>query len=264
MAGGLLLLSRMTAATTIAGASLAMLILGLGLGMVMQVLVIAVQNAVDYRDLGVATSGATLFRLIGGSLGTAIFGAIFANRLAANLASTLPAGAGTANGASLTPQMLAELPSSLRSLYVLAITHSLNTVFLTAAVLAVIGFAAAWLVPERPLREVAAANAGDVGLESGAALDHANSVDPARLHDAAAELAREGLLIPANKGRHAEITAAGGNVLEKLVEARRERLTAVLEDATPGRRHEMAALADRLARELVPDSTAGAVGHARV
>ena len=59
----------------------------------MQVLVIAVQNAVDYRDLGVATSGATLFRLIGGSLGTAVLGAIFAARLAANLARCASPGA---------------------------------------------------------------------------------------------------------------------------------------------------------------------------
>lgn len=320
MAGGLLLLGRMTAQTTVAGASLAMLVLGLGLGMVMQVLVIAVQNAVDYRDLGVATSGATLFRLIGGSLGTAVFGAIFANRLAANLASTLPPGAHTANGASLTPRMLAELPAALRSLYVLAITHSLNTVFLTAAVLAVIGFAAAWLVPERPLREAVAANAGDVGLESGGvfampttadsvsklerALAHlatrdvrrqyiervvaaagltlspaaawllvrldeepgadldtlarANSVEPDRLHDALADLERQNLLVPADNGRPATITPAGGDALARLVDARRERLTAVLKDATPERRHEVAALAERLARDLVPDSAAAA------
>ena len=58
-------------------AALEMLVLGLGLGMVMQVLVLAVQNAVPYEQLGVATSGATLFRSIGGSLGTAILGAIF-------------------------------------------------------------------------------------------------------------------------------------------------------------------------------------------
>ena len=60
--------------------SLYMFVLGLGLGMVMQVLVLAVQNAVDYSDLGVATSGATLFRSIGGSVGTAILGSIFASR----------------------------------------------------------------------------------------------------------------------------------------------------------------------------------------
>ena len=70
-----------------------MVILGLGLGMVMQVLVLAVQNAVDYRLLGVATSGSTLFRQIGGSIGVAAFGAIFANRLATELAANLPAGA---------------------------------------------------------------------------------------------------------------------------------------------------------------------------
>src|SRR5690606_34908321 len=73
MALGLFLLSRMDAYTTVLAASIDMMVLGLGLGMVMQVLVIAVQNSVDYRDLGVATSGATLFRLIGGSLGTAAF-----------------------------------------------------------------------------------------------------------------------------------------------------------------------------------------------
>src|SRR2546423_4999868 len=78
---GLFLLSRLTPETSNTSASLLMLVLGVGLGMVMQVLVIAVQNDVDYRDLGVATSGATLFRLIGGSLGTAILGALFAGRL---------------------------------------------------------------------------------------------------------------------------------------------------------------------------------------
>ena len=67
-----------------------MLVLGVGLGFVMQVLVLAVQNAVPYSQLGVATSSATLFRSIGGSLGTAILGAIFANRLADELAAKLP------------------------------------------------------------------------------------------------------------------------------------------------------------------------------
>ena len=67
--------------TTRLTASAFMFVLGLGLGLVMQVLVLAVQNAVDYQDLGVATSGATLFRSIGGSVGTAILGSIFSNRL---------------------------------------------------------------------------------------------------------------------------------------------------------------------------------------
>src|SRR5678809_109816 len=89
---GLFLVSRMDASTTRLQTSISMLVVGMGLGMVMQVLVLAVQNAVEYEDLGVATSGATLFRLIGGSLGTAILGAVFAARLSANLARLLPAG----------------------------------------------------------------------------------------------------------------------------------------------------------------------------
>ncbi len=87
---GLYLLSTMSPSSSRASISLFMFILGLGLGMVMQVLILAVQNAVDYADLGVATSGATLFRSIGGSLGTAVLGAIFANRLTSELKSVLP------------------------------------------------------------------------------------------------------------------------------------------------------------------------------
>ena len=67
--------------------------LGLGLGMVMQVLVLAVQNAVPFRMMGVATTGSTLFRQVGGSIGVSLFGAIFANSLHSNLAAFLPPGA---------------------------------------------------------------------------------------------------------------------------------------------------------------------------
>src|SRR4029079_7272937 len=116
---GLFLLSRMTPQTSTLAASGIMLVMGLGLGMVMQVLVIAVQNAVDYRDLGVATSGATLFRLIGGSIGTAVLGAIFAMRLASELAHRLPAGATGApeSGVGITTQMLASLSPTVRAVY---------------------------------------------------------------------------------------------------------------------------------------------------
>jgi len=85
MVVGMLLLSRMNEQTSVVLSSVYMLVLGLGLGLVMQVLVIAVQNAVDYRNLGAATSGATFFRSIGGSFGTAVFGAIFSNLLVAHI-----------------------------------------------------------------------------------------------------------------------------------------------------------------------------------
>jgi EmrB/QacA subfamily drug resistance transporter len=118
MTVGLFLLSRMGAGTSTLTAMGAMLVLGLGLGLVMQVLVIAVQNAVDYRDLGVATSGATLFRLIGGSLGTAVLGAIFASRLGSTLAHTIPAGTPGVppGGAGLDVDTLARLPEAVRTL----------------------------------------------------------------------------------------------------------------------------------------------------
>jgi EmrB/QacA subfamily drug resistance transporter len=170
---GLFLLSRLSPGTSTYLTSAYILLLGIGLGMVMQVLVIAVQNAVDYRDLGVATSGATLFRLIGGSLGTAILGAIFATRLAANLARMMPpggAGPGQLSGAGhMTSAALAGMSPAARAAYGAAFTASLNTVFLVAAVVCAAGFVFAWLLPERPLRATVAATAGNAGLEAGEA-----------------------------------------------------------------------------------------------
>ena len=81
MVVGMLLLSRLEAGTSILTADVYMFVLGFGLGCVMQVLVLAVQNAVGYEDLGVATAGASLFRSMGGSIGTPIFGAILASGL---------------------------------------------------------------------------------------------------------------------------------------------------------------------------------------
>ena len=88
---GILLLAQVGVGTSLIVAALFMFVLGVGLGCVMQVLVLIVQNAVPYSELGVATSGATFFRSIGGSFGTAIFGAIFSNVLTGNLARHLGA-----------------------------------------------------------------------------------------------------------------------------------------------------------------------------
>jgi len=165
MSLGLLLLSQMTPATSTLAASGIMLIMGLGLGMVMQVLVIAVQNAVDYRDLGVATSGATLFRLIGGSVGTAVLGAIFATRLGGELARRLPAAAEGAPGpgSAITAELLASLSPPVRAAYAAAFSASLDVVFLVATIVALVGFVLTWLLPERPLRATLSAEATDGG-----------------------------------------------------------------------------------------------------
>jgi EmrB/QacA subfamily drug resistance transporter len=177
---GLFLLSRMSMETSTITASLIMLLLGLGLGLVMQVLVIAAQNAVEYRDLGVATSGATLFRLIGGSLGTAVLGAIFAARLAANLSLLLPQSAeGASMGAGVNQQTLSQLSPAVRVAYAQAFTISLGTVFLVATAIALLGFLLTWLLPERPLREtIAAATEGDIGGDVGQAFAMPTGTDP--------------------------------------------------------------------------------------
>ncbi len=140
-----------------------MFVLGLGLGMVMQVLVLAVQNAVDYSDLGVATSGATLFRSIGGSLGTAALGAIFSNRLSSQLKSVLPAGkSGSSSAAStISAKAIDKLPPTLRDGYLHAFTNSLSTVFEVAAAVAVVAFVFSWFIRELPLRDSVAT--GDLG-----------------------------------------------------------------------------------------------------
>jgi MFS family permease len=148
-------LSHLAVDTPTWQASAGMLLLGLGLGMVMQVLVLAAQNAVDYRLLGVATSGSTLFRQVGGSIGVAVFGAIFANRLGSELARRLPPGAHAPAGAD--PHAIAALPAPIHEAYVAAFAAALRPVFLAAAVVSLAAFGLTWLLREVPLRRTAAA-----------------------------------------------------------------------------------------------------------
>jgi EmrB/QacA subfamily drug resistance transporter len=162
---GLSLLSTMDASTSKLEASGFMFVLGLGLGLVMQVLVLAVQNAVDYKDLGVATSGATLFRSIGGSVGTAVLGSIFSNHLDANIASTLPPSAahvvsGGSTGAN--PAALAKLPPTIHHLYIDAFTNALSTVFVVAAAVAAAAFVLSWLLPQKQLRDSVSADSSGI------------------------------------------------------------------------------------------------------
>jgi EmrB/QacA subfamily drug resistance transporter len=150
---GLALLATLGTQTSVRAAGGYMLLLGLGLGMVMQVLILAVQNAVAYRDLGVATSGATLFRSIGGAIGVAFYGAIFTANLTAILAVKLPAG--TALPAATTPAAMLSLSPALRAVYAEAFTAALNPVFRYAAAAAAVGFILTWFLKELPLRDLA-------------------------------------------------------------------------------------------------------------
>jgi EmrB/QacA subfamily drug resistance transporter len=159
MTAGMLLLSRLQVDSTIVVAGASMLVLGLGLGGVMQVLVLAVQNAVDYSDLGVATSGASLFRSMGGSIGTPIFGAILTSRLTTNLQAAFPAHAGQAaeltRGA--TPDAIRTLPPAIHDAFTHAYVDALHPVFIAGAGVAAIAFVLTWFIKELPLRKTVAA-----------------------------------------------------------------------------------------------------------
>jgi len=280
----LFLISRMTAETTMLTTAGFMLLLGCGLGCVMQVLIIAVQNAVDYHDLGVATSNAILFRFIGGSLGTALLGAVLATQL------------------NETKSLIA----------------SLDTVFSLAAAIAFFGFLLSLFLPERRLREtIAAATEADIGgdigqaafampqesdsravllrglavladrdvrrryvaaiveragvdLSPGAAwllvqierepdtnihdLGRKGKADPVKLQDSRAELLDKSLVTPTPVTDVYQLNEAGCEIYNRLVAARREHLAELWPEWSPKKREEVATILRNLARELIPET----------
>jgi EmrB/QacA subfamily drug resistance transporter len=285
---GLLLLSRLHADTVAWEASVSMLVLGLGLGMVMQVLVLAVQNAVDYANLGVATAGSTLFRSIGGSIGVALFGTIFANRLAAELVERIPRG--TRLPAAADPASVARLPPALHAPYVESFAKALHPVFLVAAGISVVGFALTWLLREVPLRKTVKAEG--VG-ESFAMPRDATSLREMerivtrltrsenrwRLYERLASRAgielspdEHWLLARIGEGRQVEIedglvgtlgrlrdrglvsgaslSPAGAELYERILAARRQALDELIEGWKPEEHEELRTLIDRLSHEL--------------
>jgi EmrB/QacA subfamily drug resistance transporter len=144
MTVGLLLLSRMTAGTSQATAALLLVVFGLGFGMVSQVLTVAIQNAVDRRDLGIATASANLFRSLGGSIGVAVFGALFAARL--DTASIDP------ERLQASPEALASMPASVQHDVAAAVAHALQAVFLVGAPIAALALLVVLNLREVPLR----------------------------------------------------------------------------------------------------------------
>ena len=153
---GLLLLHRLDENSSTAEMSGYFFVFGLGLGLVMQVLVLIVQNAVSYRDLGVATSGATFFRSIGASFGVAIFGTVFASRLGDKLTGALrgvplPGGL-SVDALKADPRGIAALPPTVRPAALHAYASAITDVFLYAAPVAVLGFLLSWFLKEDKLR----------------------------------------------------------------------------------------------------------------
>ena len=177
VAVGMTLLAQLQVNSSAVVSGLYMLVLGLGLGMVMQVLVLAAQNAVPYEFLGVATSGSTLFRSIGGSIGVSIFGAIFANQLISHLSAHLPPGATVPKGSN--PVAIEHLPPAIRAVYRTAVTESLHPIFYAGAAISVVAFALTWLLREIPLRATARIPNAGGGMKAAAGDDALQEVQRA-------------------------------------------------------------------------------------
>ena len=204
MTVGLFLLHLMGVHTSTALDALYMLVLGMGIGGVMQVLVIIVQNGVPHSELGVATSGATFFRSIGGSFGTAIFGAIFSNVLVGNLAKhlhgvSLPSGFSSADA---TPALLSKLPAAVHTGFVAGYAESIQTVFLVAVPIAALAFLVTWLIPQVELKQWGGAAKEAPSAEGTAVADvaAASAASPAALSTEEALVTQE-TLDPQDAGR---------------------------------------------------------------
>nr|WP_260618384.1 MFS transporter [Streptomyces sp. WAC07149] len=153
---GLLLLHQLERTSSDWETSACFFVFGVGLGLVMQVLVLVVQNAVSYADLGVATSGATFFRSIGASFGVAIFGTVFTNRLGDKLDAAL-AGvplppAATPARLEADPRAIGALPPALRPRVLDAYSSAITDVFLYAVPVVLLAFVISWFLKEDKLR----------------------------------------------------------------------------------------------------------------
>ncbi|MFB8394922.1 MDR family MFS transporter [Streptomyces yangpuensis] len=153
MVVGMFLLATMDTGTTRLVSGLYMAVLGAGLGFLMQITMLVAQNSVEMKDMGVASSSATLFRTLGGSFGVALMGSLFASRVTDTMSERLgPEAAGAAGSAQLDAASLAKLPEAVREAYQHAVAAGTHSAFLLGAAVAVLGFLAAWFVKEVPLR----------------------------------------------------------------------------------------------------------------
>ncbi|MFC7649078.1 MFS transporter [Streptosporangium lutulentum] len=161
MIAGALVLLTLGVSTGTAAASALTLVTGLGMGLLMQSTMLITMNSADARDMGAASGTVTLVRTIGGSLGIALLGSVYASRLEADLAERLGPEAAhrMTGGGELTPALLRDMSAPVRDAFRAAVSSGLHGILLGAAVLSAIAFAAAWFVREVPLRGEAPAQA---------------------------------------------------------------------------------------------------------
>jgi EmrB/QacA subfamily drug resistance transporter len=180
LTAGLLLMTQISATTSIPVLAVWMFVVGSGMGAFMQTLVMATQSAVETRDLGVATSSIMFFRTMGGAIGAAGFGAFLSSRLASELPKHLPAATAGAIGRNTnklitSPDAVRALPAAVRHGIGLAYSTALADVFLATVPLALVCVVLAFLLREIKLRSTngiqrAAAEAGETVLTEPAIL----------------------------------------------------------------------------------------------
>ncbi|MCW2511174.1 MAG: drug resistance transporter, EmrB/QacA subfamily [Mycobacterium sp.] len=188
MALGFVLLSRMGPDTSTLEQSIYLVVLGAGIGMCMQVLVLIVQNTVDFADLGVATSGVTFFRTIGSSFGAAVFGSLFNNFLTDPLSDAIKK-SGAPPAAAQSPDALHALSPEMAAPIASAYADALDQVFLYAAPVAIVGFILALMLKQVPLRSNDVSIAADMG--EGFAMPTTDSPDQL-LENAVGRLIKQG------------------------------------------------------------------------
>ncbi|HHS94846.1 MAG TPA: DHA2 family efflux MFS transporter permease subunit [Rhodobacterales bacterium] len=143
---GMALLSTLTPETSPLTFGLFIAVVGTGMGFVFPVVTTSVQNAVRREHLGTATAAGLMFRQIGGSLGVAAFGALFAARMT----SAMPEGGGAMGGGGfqISPEKLASLPEPVRHMIAEAVTSAIHPVFLIATGLGGVGLVFAFFLEE--------------------------------------------------------------------------------------------------------------------
>ncbi|MGW0433647.1 MDR family MFS transporter [Micromonospora sp. NPDC003197] len=144
---GFAVLSTIDHATSLVYVGGGMLLVGVGVGMSMQNLVLAVQNDVELRDLGAASSSVAFFRSLGGTIGVSVLGAVLARRVSDNItrelaAAGVPANSGSSGASNLN---LAELPEAMQHIVRAAYGDATGHIFLISAGIAVLGIVAALL-----------------------------------------------------------------------------------------------------------------------
>jgi EmrB/QacA subfamily drug resistance transporter len=152
MAAGMYLLSRVGLHTSRVTTGIDYVVLGLGMGCLMQMMSLIAQNSVELKDIGVATSARMFFQQMGGSLGVAAFGAIFAHKLSAALGPLGKSAGASSGSASLDPATVNQLPAAVREVMFNGIAQAVHSVFLWALPFSVAVFLLALLIKEVPLR----------------------------------------------------------------------------------------------------------------